>query len=104
MGSWLGQMWSVLAKALYVLDSAIDHEGYSALGEARAKGGTVAVTQRVIEDRSRKPIVLHKEQSVLKGVRGRECSAGVFESVCHIHDNQGLILDNEDGTPFECRA
>jgi hypothetical protein len=50
----------------------------------------------MIQDGTRQAVVLHKQKGVLEGVGGRQGSAGVFESQCDIHDDKGLILDDED--------
>jgi hypothetical protein len=58
----------------------------------------------VVDDGTRETVVLYKKQGVLESVRGRQSSARVFKSTCYIHDNQGLILNNEDCAPFQGSA
>jgi hypothetical protein len=45
--------------------------------------------------------VLGEDQSVPKRVRAGNFSAGVFEGLRDIHDNKGLILNNEDRAPMK---
>jgi len=49
----------------------------------------------------RQSIVLGEEQSVSKHVRAGNFSAGVFEGLRDIHDNKGLILNDEDRAPSQ---
>jgi hypothetical protein len=55
----------------------------------------------MIQDRGRQAVVLDQEQSVPKCVRAGHLSAGVFEGLRDIHDNKGLILNDEDRAPMK---
>ena len=46
-------MWCALAGAFHIFIPAINHEGYAPFLEARAKKGTVTVTERMIQDGGR---------------------------------------------------
>ena len=58
----------------------------------------------MIQDGGRQSIVLHEEKGVLERVGGRQRSAGVFESQCEVHDNKGLVFDDQDRAPLKGRT
>jgi hypothetical protein len=57
-------MRRALASAFQPFETAIDQERDAALHEALAKKRAIAVTQRMIQDGGRKPIVLNRQQSI----------------------------------------
>ena len=92
-------MRRALASAFQPFETAIDQERDAALHEALAKKRAIAVTQRMIQDGGRKPVVLNQQQSMPKRVRRRHLSAGRLERLRNIQGDKGLILDDEDGPP-----
>jgi hypothetical protein len=55
----------------------------------------------MIKNCGRQLFVLSEEQSVPNRVRAGDFSAGVFENLRDIHDNKGLILNDEDRAPMK---
>src|SRR6185295_6986141 len=64
--------------------------------ETRAKEGTVAVTERVIQYGGRQSVVLHQKHGVPLGVRRCQFCARVLKGLRNIHDDRGLVLKDEN--------
>ena len=76
---WLADVRRALTWPFNVFISAVDHERDATFLETCAEKGAIAVRQRMVEDGTRKSVMLHEEQSVPKRVRRRQLGAGVFE-------------------------
>ena len=96
VGRWFDDMRHARVGTFQSCPPAIDQEGYAPFLEARAKEGTVTVTERVIQDGGQQSVVLHQKQGVPKGVRRCQFCARVLKGLRNIHDDKGLILNDEN--------
>ena len=89
-------MQRVFARAANVGVSAVEHEGDVPIREALAKLRAISVTECMVQDGTREPVVLHEDEGMLERIRGCYGGAGSFESLADVHSDKRLILDDED--------
>jgi hypothetical protein len=84
--------------------STVDQVGNTALREPCAKQGAITVAKRMVEDGTGQTIVFSEDYGVMQRVCRRQRGTSSFELLSDVHDDKGLVLNDEDRSPVERRA
>ena len=76
--------------------SAVDQVGNTALCQPCAKQGAITVAERMVEDGPGQTIVLSEDHGVVQRVCRRQRGTRSFELLSDVHDDKGLVLNDED--------
>ena len=68
---------------------------------SREQFRAVSIAQDMVKEGSGEAVLLGKDDGMFQGVRRRHLGAGVFERLCNVEGNQGLILDSENRMPVK---
>ena len=76
--------------------STVDQVGNPALRQPCAKQGAITVAERMVEDGTGQTIVFSEDHGVMQRVCRRQRGTRCFELLSDVHDDKGLVLNDED--------
>jgi hypothetical protein len=76
--------------------AAINQVRNAPLREPGAQQRAITIAERMIEDGSRQPVVFNEGEGVVQRIGRGQRGTGSFELSRDIHDDKGLILNDED--------
>ena len=68
------------------------------------KAESCTIAQRMVEDGASQPVVLNEDKGVLQRVRYRQLGSRHLKRFGDVHDDKGLVLNDEDRVPVESGA